>query len=356
MQRRTFLGSAAAAFLQPKRPNFIFIFTDDQRYDAIGALGAQPWLRTPHMDYLLKNGANFRNAFVTTSLCSPSRSSYISGCYVHKTGVVDNNRTSNFRAGVPTVFPLLREAGYSTAYIGKIHIPNFEEALKGCDRVATFPGQGSYFNNRFIVDGKPTPTQGYITDHINRFALEFLKTREKSKPFVMFVGHKAVHGPFEPKKEHAAMFSGQHMPLPKTWDDRYEGRPSYLKERRKSWHGLDGLLEKYHYSDWQRQIAACLVAVDEGIGQIVEHLKSTGELNDTIIVYSSDNGYFQGQHGLNDKRAMYEDSIRVPWLVHYPRMIKPGSVFDQMVLNIDLAPTILDFAGVTIPKEMQGQS
>lgn len=362
MERRTFLSATAASFVQrgaaaqAKRPNFIFIFTDDQRFDAIRAMGAQPWLRTPNMDYLLKNGGNFRNAFVTTSLCSPSRSSFISGCYVHRTGVVDNGRNSNLRSDVPVVFPLLREAGYSTAYIGKIHIPNFQEALAGCDQVATFPGQGSYVNNRFIVNGKQTPTEGYITDHINRFALDFLNSRDKSKPFVMYIGHKAVHGPFEPKKEHAEMFQDEHMPLPKTWDDTYAGRPSYLKERRKSWHGLEGLLEKYNYSEWQRQIAACLVAVDEGIGQIISNLRASGDLNDTVLVFSSDNGYFQGQHGLNDKRAMYEDSIRIPWLVHYPRGIKPGTVFDQMVLNIDLAPTILDFAGVAVPKTMHGQS
>jgi N-acetylglucosamine-6-sulfatase len=362
MDRRTFLRASGAPLVfsasaaAAKRPNFIFIFTDDQRYDAIGALGAQPWLRTPNLDRLLRNGANFRNAFVTTSLCSPSRSSFLTGCYAHTTGVLDNRRDSFIRPEVPRVLPLLGQAGYQTSYVGKVHIPNIEDALKGVDHVATFPGQGSYFNNRFLVNGKQTPTEGYITDNINRFALEFLRSREKSKPFAMFVGHKAVHGPFEPDPKYKDAFNGEWMPLPKTWDDRYDGRPSYLKERRKGWHGIEGLLAKYHYSTWERQVAACLISVDAGVGQILAELEKSGELDDTIVIYGSDNGYFHGQHGLNDKRAMYEDSIRIPHLVHYPRLVKPGTVFEQMVLNIDLAPTMLDFAGAPIPPAMQGRS
>ena len=363
MNRRSFCGAATAPLIfsrasaaAPRRPNFLFVYTDDQRYDAIRALGTQPGLRTPNLDRLLRGGANFRNAFVTTSLCSPSRSSFLTGCYAHKTGVADNRRESTLRPGLPRVLALLGEAGYATAYIGKIHIPNFEEALKGVDHTATFPGQGSYFNNRFVVNGKPTPTEGYITDHINRFALEFLRSRDKSRPFAMFVGHKAVHGPFQPDQRYKPLFESEWMPLPRTWDDLYEGRPSYLKARRKSWHGLEGLLQKHNYSQWQRDLAACLVSVDDGAGEILAELGKTGQLEDTVFIYSSDNGYFQGQHGLNDKRAMYEDSIRIPHIVHYPRRIRPGTVFDQMVLNIDLAPTMLDLAGVDIPPAMQGRS
>lgn len=371
LHRRDFLSrgvGTAAALAAPavwaqkraatarKRPNFIFIFTDDQRWDAVRAMGRQTWLRTPNMDRLLQQGANFRNAFVTTSLCSPSRSSLLTGCYTHTTGVVDNGRGSNLRADLPTVFTLLKQVNYATAYVGKVHIPNFETALREIDHVATFPGQGAYVNNRFVVNGKETPTQGYITDHINRFALEFLEKREAGKPFAMFVGHKAVHSPFQPDPKYKDLFNNEWVDLPKTWDDTYEGRPSYLKERRKSWHGIDGLIQKFNYSELQRQIAACLVSVDGGLGQILAQLKKTGDLDDTVIIYSSDNGFFRGEHGLNDKRAMYEDSIRVPFLVHYPRMIRPDTVFDQMVLNIDVAPTLLDFAGVEAPRHMQGRS
>jgi N-acetylglucosamine-6-sulfatase len=360
MNRRNFLTAAAAPLLAaprgPKRPNFIFIYTDDQRWDAVRALGRQTWLRTPNMDRLLKQGAQFRNSFVTISLCSPSRSALMTGCYPHITGVVDNERTSLMRDDVPLVFPLLRQAGYATGYVGKVHVPNFFEGDRGLDFVASFPGQGVYFNNKFLVNGKPTPTEGYITDHINRYVLEFLTKRDRGKPFVLFVGHKAVHSPFQPDPKYKSLFDDQWMPLPPTWDDDYKGRPSYLKARRKSWHGIEGLLAKFNYSALQRQIAACLVSVDDGVGQILRQLEQTGELADTIIIYSSDNGFFAGEHGLNDKRAMYEDSIRVPYLVHYPRLIKPGTVFDQMVLNIDLAPTLLDFAGAAIPPRMQGRS
>ncbi|MCX6617906.1 MAG: sulfatase [Acidobacteria bacterium] len=345
-----------------KKPNFIFMYTDDQRYDAIRAMGRQPWLRTPNMDRLMLQGANFKNSFVTTSLCSPSRSSLLTGCYPHTTGVTDNERTSFLRDNTPVVFPSLKKAGYSCAYIGKVHVPNFSLADRGLDFLATFPGQGVYFDNPFQVNGKDTATKGYITDHINRFSLEFLEQRDKTKPFCMYIGHKAVHSGFEPDPQYEALFKDEWMPLPKTWDDTYEGRPSYLKGRRKSWHGLDGMLDalqnrfKYNYSTLQRRIAACLVSVDNGIRQIIELLKKSGELDNTIFIYSSDNGFFTGEHGLNDKRAMYEDSIRVPYLVHWPAGIKPGSVFEQMVLNIDLAPTLLDFAGVEIPSHMHGRS
>jgi N-acetylglucosamine-6-sulfatase len=345
-----------------KWPNFVFIFTDDQRWDAVSAFGRQPWLRTPNMDRLVREGASFRNSFVTTSLCSPSRSSYLTGQYAHKTGVVDNARTSFLRAGVPTVAALLRKAGYATGYTGKIHIPNFWERDHGFDYYASFPGQGLYFKNPFLVNGKKVPTEGYITDHINRFALEFLKQRDPGKPFALFVGHKAVHGPWLPRPDHAHVFDKEWFPLPKTWDDDYRGRPPYLKARRKSWHGLEGMLERLPkmkiggYSELQRSIAACLMSVDEGLGQILDALAKTRELNNTVVIYSSDNGFFQGEHGLNDKRAMYEDSIRVPLLVRYPPLVKAGTTFNPMVLNIDLAPTLLDFAGAGIPSQIQGRS
>jgi N-acetylglucosamine-6-sulfatase len=240
--------------------------------------------------------------------------------------------------------------------VGKVHIPNFLEKDRGADFVASFPGQGTYFNNRFVVNGKPQSSEGYITDRITDYALDYLSKRDRSKPFAMFVGHKAVHSPFEPDAKYRDLFRNEYMPLPKTWDDTYEGRPSYLAARRKSWHGLDGLLQKFNYSDLQRRIAACLVSVDESVGQLLAALAKSGDLDDTVVVYSSDNGFFAGEHGLNDKRAMYEESIRVPFIVHYPRLVKPGSTFDQMVLNIDLAPTMLDFAGVPIPGAMHGRS
>lgn len=361
--RREFLscvaGSGAAPAIltaAPRRPNFLFIYTDDQRWDAIAAIGRQSWLRTPNLDQLLRQGAWFRNAFVTTSLCSPSRSSFLTGCYPHRTGVITNSRTSRLRDDIPVVFSYLRKAGYSTGYVGKVHVPNFLDADRSLDFVASFPGQGNYFNNVFVVNGRKTPTEGYITDHINRFALEFLRQCDPGKPFALYVGHKAVHGPWEPDPKYRNLFDQEWMPLPKTWDDTYVGRPSYLKARRKSWHGIEGLLQKYNYSEWQRRVAACLLSVDDGVGQILAHLEKTGQLQDTLIVYASDNGYFAGEHGLQDKRAMYEDSIRIPLLVHYPRGVKPGSVFDPMVLNIDLAPTLLDYAGIEIPAHVQGRS
>jgi len=364
--RRSFLAQAVGPLLLSRpagrRPNFVFVYTDDQRWDAVAALGRQSWLRTPNMDRLAREGALFRNSFVTISLCSPSRSCYLTGLYAHKTGVTDNQRTSFLREGIPTVGKLLREVGYTTGYVGKIHIPNFWERDHGFDYYASFAGQGVYFNNPFIVNGRKVPTEGYITDHITRFALEFLKQRDTGKPFALFVGHKAVHGPWEPRPDHAHLFDDQWMPLPRTWDDDYRGRPSYLAVRRRSWHGLEGLLQalpKFRmntYSEWQRRIAACLVSVDEGLGQILDYLSKARELDDTVVIFTSDNGYFQGEHGLHDKRAMYEDSIRVPLLVRYPRLIRPKTTFEPMVLNVDLAATLLELAGLAPPRHMQGRS
>ncbi len=364
--RRGFLYQATGPLLLSRsavrRPNFLFIYTDDQRWDAVAALGRHTWLRTPNMDRLVREGAVFRNAFVTISLCSPSRSCLLTGLYAHKTGVVDNRQTSVLREGIPIVSKLLKENGYTTAYTGKIHIPNFWNHDHGFDYYASFPGQGVYFNNTFVVNGKKTPTEGYITDHITAFALEFLKQRDTSKPFALFVGHKAVHGPWQPRPDHEHLFDDLWFSLPRTWDDDYRGRPSYLAVRRRSWHGLDGLLPALPkfgirtYSEWIRRIAACLVSVDEGLGQILDHLAKTRELDDTVVIFTSDNGYFHGEHGFHDKRAMYEDSIRIPLLMRYPRLVRPGTKFDQMVLNIDVAPTLLDLAGVDIPRQVQGRS
>jgi N-acetylglucosamine-6-sulfatase len=154
------------------------------------------------------------------------------------------------------------------------------------------------------VNGTPTPTEGYITANINRLAVEFLRTRDTSKPFALFVGQKAVHGPFTPDPKYANLFDNVWMPLPPTWDDTYEGRPSYLKARRQSGHGIDRRIERNQYTTWQRQVAASLMSVDDGVGDILRELDASGQLDDTIVIYSSDNGFFQGEHGLNDKRAM----------------------------------------------------
>lgn len=369
ISRRNFISGTGCSSLAPmlqtsrrpkgaarKHPNLLFIYTDDQRWDAVRAFGRQPWLKTPNLDRLVREGAVFRNSFVNISLCAPSRSSILTGLYPHKTGVVDNQRSSRMRDDVRVVASLLREGGYTTAYIGKVHIPNFWEKDRGFDYVASFSGQGVYFNNKFLINGKETATEGYITDRINAFALDFLKQRDPARPFALFIGHKAVHQPFEPDPKYKGLFDNEWFELPKTWDDTYEGRPSYLKVRRKSVLGLDGMLQKNFYTGMQRKIATCLVSVDDGVGQILGFLGKTGELDDTVLIYSSDNGYFRGEHGLHDKRAMYEDSIRVPLLVHYPRLVQGGRTFDQMVLNLDVSPTLLDLAGVDIPQHMQGKS
>ena len=364
--RRSFLKVASGSLVttaarslprpQQRRPNFVFICTDDQRWDAVRAFGIQPWLRTPNLDRLTREGARFTNAFVTTSLCCPSRASFLTGLYPHKNGVVDNYRSRGLREGVVTVASILHDAGYATGYVGKIHIPGFFDKERGFQYLASFPDQGDYFNNPFTVNGRETPTEGYITDHINRFALEFLRQRDSSQPFLLMVGHKACHVPVLASPKYKDLNNDTYFELPKTWDDTYEGRPAYMAARRKSMLGLDSLLQRYNYSDRQRRIAATLASVDDGVGEILAHLQRSGELDNTVVIFTSDNGFFRGEHGFHDKRAMFEDSIRIPFLVRYPKLARAGSTPAAMILNIDLAPTLLDLAGVEVPGAMQGRS
>jgi N-acetylglucosamine-6-sulfatase len=331
------------------RPNIVFVITDDQRWDAMGCAG-HPFLKTPNMDRLAREGAMFTNAFVTTPLCSPSRSSFLTGQYVHTTGVKGNGPAMNEIGHRLVTFPrLLKDAGYESAYVGKWHMGNDDAPRPGFDRWVSFKGQGVYKNPVLNVDGKPEQKDGYITDIISDYAVDFIN-REHAKPFVLYVGHKAVHGPFTPAERHAGMYETEPLPQRPNVKDDMSGKPAVRRERLK-----ENTKTKVGEQLTRNQLR-CLLSVDEGLGRILDALDAKKLTEDTLVIFTSDNGYFWNEHDLGDKRAAYEESIRVPLLMRYPKHIKPATKPEQIALNVDVAPTVLQLGGAPIPANVHGKS
>lgn len=366
LTRRQFLATAGAAAacaaMMPitdalgaaeKRPNIIFILTDDQRFDGMSCAG-HPFARTPNIDRIAKEGARFTNAFVTTSLCSPSRASFLTGKYVHTHGVKDNR--TFFPTDTQTTFAqLLQKSGYDTSYFGKWHMWRQDIQQPGFNRWVALLGQGTYEDPSLNIDGTRTVCKGYVTDLLTGYAVDWLK-QKRDKPFCMYLAHKAVHEPFTPAARHETLYEGKELPLPPSSKDTMEGKPEFLRAKSVLAKGKEFPVNPARFQEGVRNYFRTLAAVDEGVGRILKTLEETGQLDNTIIVFAGDNGFFQGEHALGDKRWAYEEAMRIPFLVRFPKMLKAGSTIDQMVLNIDLAPTLLDLAGVPIPKDMEGRS
>lgn len=349
-----------AAGARPR--NVIFILVDDMRHDVMGFAG-HPFVQTPHIDRLAGEGTHFRNAFVTTSLCSPSRASILTGQYMHKHHVVDNNNP------VPpgTVFfsQYLQQAGYATAFIGKWHMGHdSDKPQPGFDRWVSFRGHGHYFAPgpqwRLNVDGKHVPQRGYITDELTDYAINWLKQQSAEKPFFMYLSHKAVHAEFQPAARHRTLYSDVEIPELASQANtpaNYRGKPMWVKNQRNSWHGVDF---PYHSTldvrEYYREYCRTLAAVDDSVGRIMNFLNERGLADDTVVIFMGDNGFLFGEHGLIDKRCAYEESIRIPLVVRCQEVFKPGTKIESMVANIDIAPTILELAGLTAPNDMDGRS
>jgi N-acetylglucosamine-6-sulfatase len=325
-----------------KRPNVVFILIDDLRYDAMSYAG-HPFSRTPHIDRLVREGVLFKNAFVTTSLCSPSRGSFLTGCYAHKHEVFGNAGKDPNPAF--TTFPqLLQKAGYETAFMGKWHMAAANSPRPGFDHWVSFSGQGNYNKNTLNVDGKVVSSENYVTDELTDYAVEFLK-KKHDKPFMLYLSHKAVHGPFAPAPRHANLYSGVQIESRNNPKDNLATKPPWGRQMDKNWKSQ--ILSYFQ----------TLAAVDESVGRVLDTLKEIDALDNTAIIFAGDNGYFHGEHGgMWDKRAAYEPSMRIPLVMRYPRLAEPGTACNELVLNIDLAPTLLELAGVPIPGAMQGQS
>jgi N-acetylglucosamine-6-sulfatase len=329
-------------------PNIIVILSDNHRWDAMSNM-KHPFVKTPSLDRLCREGVRFDNAFCTTSLCSPSRASFLTGQYAHSHGV-KNNLTPWNNENV-TFLELLKSAGYDTAFMGKWHMPGALPRLRGVDRFITFTinaGQGRYFDCPLVIDGVETERKGrYLTEDLTGFALDFIR-QKRAAPFCLYLAHKATHHKFHPPRELEHLYDGaglEHLaPEYHSWVTMANG--AYFE-------GMVGPMEKFYRSYYETA-----VAMDRQIGRILDELDRLDISKNTVVIYASDNGFFWGEHGLlGTGRWAYEESTRIPFIVRYPRLIRrPGRRLGQMVLNVDLAPTVLDIAGIPAPRAMQGTS
>jgi len=334
------------------RPNILFVITDDQSFDALavvqreqGERGRFPWLETPNLDRLAAEGVRFRNAFGVNSLCSPSRAVNLTGRYNHLNGIASNFRP--FPAESVTQATLLRDAGYITAHIGKWHMGGQRER-PGFDYHATYSAHGRYQDAPFFVEGKKTATVGWVDDVATDYAIDFLQRQSgKSKPWLMMLGYKTPHQPWEPPARTQDLYAGEKAGRP----TNQESLPPYFAREPRS---TDGNSKTWNNLDYFR----CVTAMDESFGRVLDALEESGEADRTVVIFTSDNGMYLGAHGTGDKRSAYDESLRVPFIVRDPRLAEStrGRVVDEMVLNLDLVPAVLELAGVTGPAELQGRS
>lgn len=417
LNRRDFIkamGLGAAAMSLPfalncqsgaQRPNIIFIMSDDHAAHALSCYGSKI-NETPNLDRLAQEGMKFNHCFCTNSICAPSRATILTGKHSHLNGVMDNRQKFD---GSQMTFPkLLRQAGYQTAMIGKWHL---KTDPTGFDYWNVLPGQGQYYNPDFIEMGEKKKYTGYVTDITTDISLDWLKSRDPEKSFCMMLHHKAPHRNWMPGPKQLALYDDVDIPLPETLRDDYKTRsraaleqemtvahhlidgwdlkldPQNEGEERieKIWHrtymrmtpeqraqwdaAYQPVFEKYKkekptgdallqwkYQRYMKDYLRCVASVDENVGRVLDYLDETGLAENTIVVYTSDQGFFLGDHGWFDKRFMYEEALKMPYLMRYPQEIRPGTVSNQMILNLDFAPTFLDFANVQVPAEMQGKS
>jgi len=398
------LPSCSKPAPKPTRPNIIFIMSDDHAYQAISAYG-HGLNETPNIDRIAREGAIFNRGFVTNSICAPSRAVILTGKFSHLNGKVDNRLPFDWNQ--QSFAKILQQNGYQTALIGKIHL---EGSPQGFDYWNVLPGQGNYYNPDFIENGVKKRVPGYVTTLTTEFALNWLdKTRDKTKPFCLMYHQKAPHRNWLPEEKYLNLYEDRDFPFPDNFFDDYQGRgtAAHTQEmgivkdmmwghdmkfendpytgkptnfmgdinrmddkQREAWRkaynprneaflknkpeGKD--LAKWKFQRYLRDYLKCIKSVDDGVGEVLDYLDKNGLTENTIVIYTSDQGFYLGEHGWFDKRFMYEESFRTPLVVRYPREIKPGTVVYQLVQNLDFAPTFLDYAGVKAPADMQGLS
>jgi N-acetylglucosamine-6-sulfatase len=356
-------GGLANATSRRRRPNLVVILVDDLRFDAMGCAG-HPWIRTPHIDRLARRGTRFANAFVTTSLCSPSRASILTGQYMHAHGVQDN--FTKLPDALPTFPKLLRRAGYRSAFVGKWHMGDSQlidgghdsdAPQPGFDHWVSFGGQGVFFDPKFNINGKRRKLSGYTTDLLTEEAVRYIRAQNRSQPFCLYLSHKAVHSNHNAAPRHRSLYQDQAIAAPASAQVRV-GKPDWLlRKRDEGRHGLRRLYAgMFDLPGLYREYARCLAAVDDSVGAVEAALEERGILRDTLVLFLGDNGFLMGEQGLVDKRTMHDPSIRIPLLAAWPGMVEQNATRDEMVLNLDVAPTLLQAAGVTVPPRMHGRS
>jgi arylsulfatase A-like enzyme len=389
--------SHAGAAAAPRRPNILFIFSDDHATGAISAYGSR-LIDTPHIDRIGREGAIFRNCFCTNSICGPSRAVILTGKHCHINGFLDNRST--FDGTQPTLPKMLQAVGYQTAIVGKWHLGSDPT---GFDHWEVLPGQGHYYNPTFLGPGETSGgpprrrrIDGYVTDVITDLTLEWLERgRDPDKPFFVMCQHKAPHREWQPGPQELHLFRGRVFPEPDSLFDDYAGRaggaaeqemtiarhmlpvdlalvppPTATPEQVARWERSFGpeneafraarlsgaALTRWNFQRYVANYLRCVAGVDRGVGRILEWLDRTGLADETIVVYSSDQGFYLGEHGWYDKRWMYEESLRMPLLVRWPGVVEPGRDDAHLVQNLDIAPTLLAAAGAAVPADMQGRS
>jgi len=362
------LAATGARAAESRPLNIVFMLSDDHRWDWLGFLPEAPdFLETPHLDRLAREGAHLRNAFVSTSLCSPSRASILTGQYMHHHRVVDNQRPEP--AGIRFFPEFLQAAGYTTAFIGKWHMgEDSDEPRRGFDYWAGFRGQGDYFDPTLNVNGQRKQFPGYNTDVLADLAVKWLEQQGR-QPFFLYLSFKAPHFPFEPAPRHRGRYDHAPVRYPATMantEENYASQPHWVRQRRYGIHGVDHMETGRFdndpvpsFEDLFRRYSEAVHTIDENVGRVLAQLDACGLSESTLVVYMGDNGFALGEHGFYDKRDAYETSIRVPLVARAPGCIKPGTVVAQMVQNIDIAPTLLDAAGASLPASaprMDGRS
>ena len=361
----TVLLSLTAAADSTVRPNIIFILIDDLRWDEVD----YPFVKIPSIQRIAREGVRFRNAFVTTPLCSPSCASYLTGQYAHKHGVTDNTDRSPRSHELITFPRLLHDAGYETAFLGKWHMGLDDNPRPGIDHWMSVKGQGRYLDPEFNVNGKHETKRGYFTDILNEYALDFLNRNTRNR-FSSDISHKAVHpdltqyadgsvsdpsgGKFIPAERHKNLYADARLPHRPNYAKPPEGKPSLLRQVG----DLPPLGPKTVTDDETvRNRLRMLASVEDGVANIFKTLERQKQLDNTLIIFTSDEGYFYGEHGLSvERRLAYEESIRIPLFMRWPKLVKAGSAVDQFALNIDIAPTLLEIGGAPAPKEIDGHS
>lgn len=355
------LTTTGASPSSRRPPNVVFILVDDLRHDTLGFTG-HPFVETPHIDQLAQTGVVFENAFVTTSLCSPSRASFLTGQYMHRHGVIDNE--TELRSDAPTFPALLQKGGYTTAFIGKWHMGGAsDEPRPGFDHWVSFRGQGSYSpeGQMLNVDGRRVAQEQYMTDALTGYAIDWLNERDPSRPWLLYLSHKAVHGPYDPPPRHRGRYTeAQWNPPDSATADHSPDhpKPMWVRNQRNSWHGIDF---PYHgayglsIESMVKGYAEMIFGIDESVGRIMQTLHAKGLHENTLVIFTSDGGHLWGEHGLIDKRSAYEASIRIPLVAWGPSITSTPRHTDALVRNIDVAPTLLELAGQPVPPEMQGR-
>ncbi len=400
--------SCAPEIQKTQKPNIVFIMSDDHAFQAISAY-SDKLINTPNIDKIAHQGIIYYKAFVTNSISAPSRAVILTGKFSHLNGVLGNSEV--FDGSQQTVSNILNKNGYQTAMIGKWHL---KSAPVGFDYWNVLPGQGNYHNPAFIKNGKDTVYKGYVTEIITDLSVNWLKNRKKDKPFFLMMHHKAPHRNWMPALKNLELFEDKEFPLPENFYDNYEGRKAlqrqmltvkdhmdirmdfkvpcytcdtvpvnqwapreynaemerltpderrvwdeaYKKEETEFYNVRDDekKFDRWKFRRYMEDYLRSIASVDESVGEVMDFLKENGLDKNTIVIYTSDQGFYLGEHGLFDKRFMYEEALRTPLVIKYPDEIKSGSKSNLMVQNIDIAPTLLDIAGVQIPDDMQGES